>query len=194
MSHLLLAQLVLIIPNDIGPTCVSPTGVFPTNIRAPIFCVLFVKGVHFSSKMHAYLIHCNAAQLFHGQRRRWWEREGVDQEGRVNSWGSAQRPSKKYALFSIEWNYKISLKQGITASCKLICASSQLSSKRTQGLANCQDSKANNMNVGKWLWLSWQSSCFQYQRTAVRLQSSAKFILNICLYTSLISTVLKSRK
>ena len=30
------------------------------------------------------------------------------------------------------------------------------------------------MQVGKWLWLSWQSGRFQYQRSAVRIQSLAK--------------------
>ena len=29
--------------------------------------------------------------------------------------------------------------------------------------------------VGQWLWLSWQSSLFRNQRSAVRIQSSAKF-------------------
>ena len=42
---------------------------------------------------------------------------------------------------------------------------------------------------GQWLWLSCQSGCFQYQRPAVRIQSSAKFILHC-----LLSTVLKRRK
>ena len=29
---------------------------------------------------------------------------------------------------------------------------------------------------GKWLWRSWQSGRFQYQRTRVQIQSSATFI------------------
>ena len=29
---------------------------------------------------------------------------------------------------------------------------------------------------GQWLWRSWQSSRFQYQRTQVRIQSLATFI------------------
>ena len=32
-------------------------------------------------------------------------------------------------------------------------------------------------NVGQWLWLSWYSSCFLYQRYAVQIQSSAKIYL-----------------
>ena len=37
-----------------------------------------------------------------------------------------------------------------------------------------------NRNIlfkGQWLWLSWQSSCFRYQRFMVRIQSSAKLDL-----------------
>ena len=30
--------------------------------------------------------------------------------------------------------------------------------------------------IGKWLWRSWQSGCLRYQRTRVRIQSSATFI------------------
>ena len=44
---------------------------------------------------------------------------------------------------------------------------------------------------GKWLWLSWQSGRFQYQRSAVRLQSLEKFILNICLF--IISCIEKTK-
>ena len=29
------------------------------------------------------------------------------------------------------------------------------------------------------LWLSWQRGCFRYQRSAVRIQSLAKFIMNL---------------
>ena len=43
---------------------------------------------------------------------------------------------------------------------------------------------------GQWLWLSWYSGRFQYLMSAVRIQLSAYFILNICL----LSTVLKRRK
>ena len=31
-----------------------------------------------------------------------------------------------------------------------------------------------NYNQGQWLWLSWQSGRFLYQRSVVRIQSSAK--------------------
>ena len=34
-------------------------------------------------------------------------------------------------------------------------------------------------HLGQCLWLSWQSDCFQFKRSAVRIQSSAKFILNL---------------
>ena len=37
----------------------------------------------------------------------------------------------------------------------------------------------NDMYVGQWLWLSWQSSRFRNQRSAVRIVSLAKFLLNI---------------
>ena len=30
---------------------------------------------------------------------------------------------------------------------------------------------------GQWLWLSWQSGCFKHQRSAVRIQSLAKFYM-----------------
>ena len=41
-------------------------------------------------------------------------------------------------------------------------------------------SKYNNLtDFGQWLWLSWLSSRFQYQRSEVRVLSSAKFTLNI---------------
>ena len=36
--------------------------------------------------------------------------------------------------------------------------------------------------VGKWVWLSWQSGCFQYQRSAGQIQSSA----NIYLYQTFV--------
>ena len=36
--------------------------------------------------------------------------------------------------------------------------------------------QSNSFILGQWLWRSWQSSCFQYQRTRVRIQSSATFI------------------
>ena len=32
---------------------------------------------------------------------------------------------------------------------------------------------------GQWLWLSWQSCCFRHPRSAVQIQSLAKFLLNI---------------
>ena len=40
----------------------------------------------------------------------------------------------------------------------------------------------------RW-WLSWWSSCFQHQRSAVQIQSTSKFILNFCF----LSTVLGKR-
>ena len=46
-------------------------------------------------------------------------------------------------------------------------------------------------NWGWRLWLSWLSGPFQYQRSAVRIQSAAKsYVMNIYL----LSTVLKRRK
>ena len=36
-----------------------------------------------------------------------------------------------------------------------------------------------NVKNGQWLWLSWWRSHFQLQRSAVWIQSSQKFILNI---------------
>ena len=35
--------------------------------------------------------------------------------------------------------------------------------------------RANINYYGQWLWHSWQSGCFQYQSSAVRIQSSAIF-------------------
>ena len=35
------------------------------------------------------------------------------------------------------------------------------------------------MLLGQWLWLSWQSSCFQQLRSAVQIPTSAKFYLPI---------------
>ena len=40
----------------------------------------------------------------------------------------------------------------------------------------------------RWLWLSWQSSHFQFQRSTVRIQSSAKIYIE-----HLLSTVLKKQ-
>ena len=34
-------------------------------------------------------------------------------------------------------------------------------------------------NCSHWLWLSWWSGCFRLHRSVVRIQSSAKFILNV---------------
>ena len=34
--------------------------------------------------------------------------------------------------------------------------------------------QASSVEWGQWLWLSWQSDCFQIQRSSVRIQSSAK--------------------
>ena len=36
-----------------------------------------------------------------------------------------------------------------------------------------------NCLVVQWLWRSWQSGRFQYQRTQVRIQSSATFIEHV---------------
>ena len=44
----------------------------------------------------------------------------------------------------------------------------------------------NISQVGQWLWLSWQSGRFQFQRSVVRIQSSAKIYIE-----HLLSTVLK---
>ena len=43
--------------------------------------------------------------------------------------------------------------------------------------------------LGQWLWLSWQSRCFKFQRSTVRIQSWAKSYVE-----HLLSTVLKRRK
>ena len=34
----------------------------------------------------------------------------------------------------------------------------------------------NEVSNGQWMWLSWKSGCFQHQRYAVQIQSSAIFI------------------
>ena len=44
-----------------------------------------------------------------------------------------------------------------------------------------EDTKPNlssklKIQQGKWLWRSWQGGCLQYERTRVRIQSSATFI------------------
>ena len=52
--------------------------------------------------------------------------------------------------------------------------------------------KKDNMGsavYGQWLWLSWQSGQLRHQRSALRIPSSAKYILNIVV----LSTVLKRR-
>ena len=40
-------------------------------------------------------------------------------------------------------------------------------------------------NIGAWLWSSWRSSRFRHQRSVVRIQTSAKFFENICVYLSI---------
>ena len=39
----------------------------------------------------------------------------------------------------------------------------------------------NKFQQGLWLWHSWQRVCFRYQRTRVRIQSSATFIEQLLL-------------
>ena len=47
--------------------------------------------------------------------------------------------------------------------------------------------------IGQWLWLSWKSGRFQYQRSAVQIQSLAKIYIYIeHLFT--VNCVLKKRK
>jgi len=38
---------------------------------------------------------------------------------------------------------------------------------------------------GQWLWLSWQSGCFQYQTSAVRIQTPANFYRTFIIYCQL---------
>ena len=52
------------------------------------------------------------------------------------------------------------MKAHICPSGKLLCS---INSKTIETLDN-----------GKWLWLSWLSGCFQYQRSAIQIQSLAK--------------------
>ena len=40
------------------------------------------------------------------------------------------------------------------------------------------DDGEKSSSTGLWLWLSWQSSRFRYQRSAYRIQSSALIFLN----------------
>ena len=47
----------------------------------------------------------------------------------------------------------------------------------------------NNFRTRQWWWLSWKSGCYQYQRSAVRIQSSAKIY-----FEHLLSTVMKRWK
>ena len=46
-------------------------------------------------------------------------------------------------------------------------------------------------NIGPWLWRSWQSGRFRHQRSVVRIQTSAKFFENICVFRSI--AIQKSR-
>ena len=55
------------------------------------------------------------------------------------------------------------------------------------------DRPNNQTYIGQWLWLSWQSGRFQYQKFAVRIQSSPKMYIFIeHLFT--VNCVLKRRK
>ena len=47
---------------------------------------------------------------------------------------------------------------------------------------------------GQWLWLSWQSGCFQYQRSAVQIQSSAKFIEQLYTVNCIEKTKIKIKR
>jgi len=48
------------------------------------------------------------------------------------------------------------------------------------------------ITVGQWLWLSWQSGSFRYQRSALRIQTSANFYIGHLFTDSF--AVLKGRK
>ena len=41
------------------------------------------------------------------------------------------------------------------------------------------------MMLGQWLWLSWQSGCFRFQRSAVRIQTPANFYRTFIIYCQL---------
>ena len=51
-------------------------------------------------------------------------------------------------------------------------------------IGNCM-SFNQKMRSGQWLWLSWQSSHFQYQRSEVRIQTPANFYRAFIFYCQL---------
>ena len=46
---------------------------------------------------------------------------------------------------------------------------------------DCLTQVANNKCLGQWLWLSWQSGHFQFQRSVVRIPSSANVYTINCI-------------
>ena len=48
--------------------------------------------------------------------------------------------------------------------------------------------------IGQWLWRSWQSSHFRYQRTRVRIQSSATFIEHLFTVNCVEKTKIKRKR
>ena len=49
-------------------------------------------------------------------------------------------------------------------------------------------------SYGQWLWLSWQSGRFQYQRSAIRIQSLAKFIEHLFAVNCIEKTKIKKKE
>ena len=62
-----------------------------------------------------------------------------------------------------------------TKKCIQMCCTTRLRFRTNNAWPNTE-AKQQQM---KWLWLSWQSSCFKHKRSAVRIQSSVNFTFTV---------------
>ena len=66
----------------------------------------------------------------------------------------------------------------------------------TKAVSCCAHMIAVNF-LGQWLWLSWLSGCFQFQRSVVQIQSSANVYLNwtfVCCQLCIEKTKIKKKR
>ena len=64
--------------------------------------------------------------------------------------------------------------------------------RQSQAILTTED--RHRQDVGQWLWLSWQSGCFQFQRSAVRIPSSAKIYIEYFTVNCIEKTKIKKKR
>ena len=67
----------------------------------------------------------------------------------------------------------------ITSPSKVMMSFTEIMTNRGARQALIRKNVYKHIHMGLWWWLSRQSGRFQFQRSVVRIQSSAKIILNI---------------